>query len=91
MQTNRQFSVSLPQDMAELVERNIQSGAYASVSEVVRDGVRALLDRDDAVERWLREEVLSGHAEYLADPSKAVPAEDILPRIKDRGEAEKTK
>ena len=39
--------------MAEAVESKIKSGAYASVSEVVRDGVRALLERDAAVERWL--------------------------------------
>lgn len=68
--------------MAEVVEGKIKSGAYASVSEVVREGVRALLERDAAIERWLREEVVAGHAEYLADPSKSVPAEEILGRIK---------
>jgi Arc/MetJ-type ribon-helix-helix transcriptional regulator len=51
---------------------------------VVREGVRALLERDAAIERWLREEVVAGHAEYLADPSKGVPAEEILGRIKAR-------
>ncbi len=84
MRTTQQFSITLPHDMAEIVEGKIKTGAYASVSEVVRDGVRALLERDAAVERWLREEVVAGHAEYLADPSKAVPADDILRRIKAR-------
>jgi antitoxin ParD1/3/4 len=88
MRTTQQFSITLPHDMAELVERKIQSGAYASVSEVMRDGVRALIERDAAVERWLREEVISGHAEHLADPSKAVLAEEVLPRIKARRTAE---
>ena len=91
MRSTQQFSITLPHDMAEVVERKIQSGAYASVSEVVRDGVRALLERDAAVERWLRGEVVSGHAEHLADPLKAVPAEDVLPRIKARQAAEKAK
>jgi hypothetical protein len=53
-------------------------------SEVVRDGLRALLERDAAVERWLREEVVPGHQEYLRDPSKGVPADAILGRIKAR-------
>jgi putative addiction module CopG family antidote len=70
--------------MAEVVEGKIKSGAYASVSEVMRDGVRALLEREAAVERWLREEVVAGHQEYLADPSKGIPAEAILDRIKAR-------
>jgi antitoxin ParD1/3/4 len=70
--------------MAEVVEAKIKSGAYASVSEVMREGVRALLERDAAIERWLREEVIAGHEEYVADPSKGVPAEAVLDRIKAR-------
>ncbi len=84
MRATKQLSITLPLEMAEAVESKIKSGGYASVSEVVRDGVRALLERDAAVERWLRDEVAAGHAEYLADPSKAVPADEILARIKVR-------
>ena len=32
----------------------------------------------------VREEVIAGHREYLADPSKGVPAEAIFGRIKAR-------
>jgi antitoxin ParD1/3/4 len=84
MRSTQQFSITLPHDLAQMVETKVKSGAYASVSEVMRDGVRALLERDAAVERWLREEVVPGHREYLADPTKAVPAEEILSRIKAR-------
>jgi antitoxin ParD1/3/4 len=90
MRTTQQFSITLPLEMAEAVERKIKSGAYASVSEVMRDGVRALLDRDAALEHWLREEVVAGHKEYLADPSKGVPADGVLARIKTRRTAGKT-
>jgi len=89
MRTTQQFSITLPLDMAEAVERKIKSGSYASVSEVVRDGVRALLERDAAVERWLREQVLPGHREYLADRAKGVAADAVLPRIKSRRAARK--
>jgi antitoxin ParD1/3/4 len=84
LRTTHQFSITLPVEMAEVVEAKIKSGAYASVSEVMREGVRALLERDAAIERWLREEVIAGHEEYVADPSKGVPAEAVLDRIKAR-------
>jgi putative addiction module CopG family antidote len=84
MRTTQQFSITLPLDMAEVVEGKIKSGGYASVSEVVRDGVRALMERDAAIERWLREEVIAGHKEYLSDPSKGIPADEVLSRIKAR-------
>jgi putative addiction module CopG family antidote len=91
MRTTQQFSITLPLDMAEAVEGKIKSGGYASVSEVMRDGVRALMERDAAVERWLREEVVAGHREYLADPSKGVPADAVLERIKARRAAQKAR
>jgi len=77
MRTTQQFSITLSLDMADAVERKVKSGAYASVSEVVR----ALLERDAAVERWLREEVVPDHQEYLADPTKGVPADAVLKSI----------
>jgi antitoxin ParD1/3/4 len=91
MRTTQQFSITLPLELAEAVEEKVRSGSYASVSEVVRDGVRALMDRDATVERWLHEEVAIGHQEYLADPSKGVPAEAVLDRIKARRSAVKAR
>ncbi len=84
MRTTQQFSITLPVDMAQVVQAKIKSGGYASVSEVMREGVRALIERDMALDRWLREEVAAGHQEYLADRSKGVPADDLLGRIKAR-------
>ena len=84
MRSTQQFSVTLPHDMADTVEQKVASGAYASVSEVVRAGLRALIERDAAVERWLRDEVVPSHAAHLANPADAAPAEDILARIKAR-------
>lgn len=57
MRTTQQMSITLPLEMARLVREKVASGAYASESEVIRDGLRALQERDAAVERWLREDV----------------------------------
>lgn len=75
------FQVSLPDDLAEVVAGKIRSGAYSSATEVLHEGLRALVDRDVAIERWLRDEVLPGHQEYMRDPGTGVAAEDILKRI----------
>jgi len=44
--------------MAEMVRNKVDSGAYASESEVIRDGLRALELHDRALETWLTREVL---------------------------------
>jgi hypothetical protein len=51
MRTTRQFSLTLPRNMAEAVERKIKSGALC-VREVMGDGMHALLERDAVVERY---------------------------------------
>jgi putative addiction module CopG family antidote len=37
------MSVTLPLEMADAVRERVRSGQYASESEVVRDGLRALI------------------------------------------------
>lgn len=88
MRNTQQFSITLPHEMARVVQEKVASGAYASVSEVLRDGVRALMDRDIALERWLRDEVVPGHAEYRRDPTSAVEAGDLLGRLRGRRAAD---
>ena len=84
MTARQHLSITLPLDLAEAVEAKIKSGAYESASEVVHEGLLVLLDRDASIDQWLRDDVMAGHAEYLADPSTAVAADDLLGRIKTR-------
>ena len=41
-------------------------------------------DRAEVMDRWFREQMLPGHAEYLADPPTGAPAEAIPGRTKAR-------
>ena len=91
MRSTQQFSITLPNEMAEQIEKKVESGAYASVSEVVREGIRTLLDRDVALEKWLREEVVKSYDEYRADPSTAIPIEEAKARIRDLAKQRRAK
>jgi putative addiction module CopG family antidote len=82
MRNTQQFSITLPREMADQIDRKIESGDYATVSEVVREGIRALLERDAAVERWLRKEVVKSYDKLKADPTSGIPADKVLPRLR---------
>lgn len=84
MSSVRAFTVELPVEVADAMEDKVRSGAYASVDEVVHEGVRALLDHEVAEERWLRNDVVESCREMAADPSRAIPLEDIMPRLRVR-------
>jgi antitoxin ParD1/3/4 len=77
MRTTRQLSITLPNDMADALKARVASGAYASESEVIRDGLRALFAREEAIEAWLRNEVVTAYDELRADPSRAITVDEM--------------
>ena len=77
MRSTQQLSITLPNEMAELVRAKVAAGEYATESEVIRDGLRTLLARDRVVENWLREQVAPAYDALKADPSRAVSANRV--------------
>lgn len=77
MRTTRQMSITLPTAMADAVRSRVESGDFASESEVVREGLRALLARDRAVEEWLRDEVVATYDEMRRDPESGLTVAEI--------------
>jgi antitoxin ParD1/3/4 len=75
-------TVSLPQEHDAYIDRLVASGSFASASEVVRAGLRALQERDQAVERWLREEAASAHDAMKADPARGLSAQAVFDDIR---------
>ncbi|NVZ19447.1 type II toxin-antitoxin system ParD family antitoxin [Pseudomonas costantinii] len=77
MRSTLQMSITLPIEMAALVKAKVAAGEYATESEVIRDGLRALLARDRAMEDWLRDEVIPAAAALKADPGRALSAGQV--------------
>lgn len=81
MRTTQQMSITLPKEMADAVKSKVRAGEYASESEVIRDGLRALMAQDRAVESWLRNQVGPAYDALKADPSRAVTADQVRARL----------
>jgi len=77
-------TVSLPEEHAAYIDRMVASGAYASASEVVRAGLRALQERDAAVERWLTTEVAAAYDAMNVDPTRVRDIKDVFGTIRAR-------
>ena len=92
MSPTRQLTVTLPEEVVRAVEARVAAGECASASEVVLDGLMQLDPfaddmppiPDDEVERWLREEVVATYQAHLADPSRAIPAEEVFEGLERR-------
>lgn len=83
MRTTKQLSITLPNNMAEALRQRVDSGEYASESEVIRDGLRALFARDAAVEQWLRTEVVEAYDKLRANPDQAITSAELKKQLKE--------
>ena len=81
MRTTHQMSITLPNEMANLVKAKVRAGEYASESEVIRDGLRALLARERVMENWLLAHVGPAFDALKADPSRAVTPDQVRARL----------
>jgi len=81
MRSTQQFSVTLPHEMATLVRAKVASGEYASESEVIREGLRALNARERAMDDWLRQQAAPAYDAYRADPSRGLTLDEVRTSI----------
>ncbi len=82
MSATAKRTFSLPAEQSRYIDTLVESGRYATSSEVIRSGLRALQDRDAAVERWLREEVVPVAAAMQSDPSRGIPIEAVFDELR---------
>lgn len=81
MRSTKQLSITLPNEMAEPVKEKVRTGEYASESEVIRDGLRALLSQERAVENWLHDQVGPAYDALKNDPGRAVTVKQVRARL----------
>lgn len=84
MRSTRQLSITLPNEMADAVKAKVAGGEYATESEVIREGLRTLMARDRAIEKWLREQVVPAAAAIEADPASTLTAAQMRMHLADK-------
>ena len=86
------MNVSLPQALAEFVEKEVASGNYATASEVVRDGLRMLREERAVYEEKLtilRREIQKGIDDVEAGRFSDRSIEEILAEVQAEEEPER--
>jgi antitoxin ParD1/3/4 len=84
MRKTQSLSITLPHEMARMIREKVQSGAYATESEVIREGLRALEAQESALEDWLRTEGVARYDAFHRNPANAHPAADVFARLRAR-------
>lgn len=86
MATVEKISIALPPEMVNIVRQAVETGEYASSSEVVRDALR-----DWTQKRTLRQqgidELRQAWRQALKEGAPGVSAEDVLDRLEQKYKA----
>jgi antitoxin ParD1/3/4 len=86
MSTIEKISIALPPEMVSLVRQAVETGEYASSSEVVRDALR-----DWSHKRTLRQqgidELRRVWQQAMEDSSPGIPADEVLDRLERKYQA----
>jgi antitoxin ParD1/3/4 len=77
------LNVALGKEDEEFVRKQMETGRYDDAADVVRAGLR-LLEDEKAFDHWVDEELPARYDEYLKDPSRAIPAEEVQARFEAR-------
>jgi antitoxin ParD1/3/4 len=78
-------NISLPPELEEYVDAKVECGEYAHASEVVRDGIRLLMQREAEKLEWLRNAIAEGLADV--ESGNVIPDDRILEEVEKRGRA----
>ena len=76
-------TVTLTNAQKTFVDQQVERGRYASVSEAVRDGLRALAREEAHLDEWLRAKV----RESLDEPGADIPAADVFAELRARNDS----
>ena len=89
MRLAQKRTFSLPAKQSKFIDAQVRAGRYASATEVVRAGLRALQERDASVEHWLRSEVAPVYDAMKADAKRGIPAETVFAELRSRHAAKR--
>ncbi len=81
MQSAEKLSITLPPEMASFIRQKVNSGLYGSNSELIREALRGMMDRDRRLER-LDSAIVQGVAD--AEAGRVQDIDDVRAELRGR-------
>ncbi len=85
MEATRRLEIELPEDLAEGVRADVESGRFANESEAVAAALTLMREQDeDELEDWVREEIAASYDAWKANPGEVYTVEEVRAHLEER-------
>lgn len=85
MEATRRLEIELPEELADAVRAQVESGRFASESEAVAAALTLLREQDEEeLEDWVREEIATAYDEWKANPSDVYTVDEVRAHLEQR-------
>jgi antitoxin ParD1/3/4 len=81
MQSAEKLSITLPPEMANFIRQKVDSGLYSSNSEIIREALRGMMERDRRLEQ-LDAAIAQGIAD--AEAGQVQETDEVRAELRDR-------
>lgn len=77
MSDTQAMTVKFSPEVRDFIRRRVESGEYASESDVVKEGIETLKWEVEQRERWEQEVLVPTYNRMVASPSSAISSEEL--------------
>ncbi|MEO1746276.1 MAG: type II toxin-antitoxin system ParD family antitoxin [Pseudomonadota bacterium] len=81
MSTIQKRTFSITEKQSAFIDKLVERGDYASASEVIREGIRAVQERDAELDAWLRGPVMETIRKIDSGEVKLIPDSEFWERF----------
>lgn len=84
MNSGEELTITLPSHLADMVKAMVVSGEFATESDVIRNSLLALFEREhSSIEQWLSQEIAPAFDALKAAPSTALDVHAVRANLAD--------
>jgi len=84
MEATRRLEIELPEEMADGVRARVESGEFASESEVVRAGLELLEEQDEPHDPMVDAQLAAGYDAWKANPAAVYSLDEVEEHLRER-------
>lgn len=81
---SKKLTIELPDELVTYAEGKVAAGEYGTFDEAIAAGVSTLRSEDEAIDRWVKDEVLPSYRQWISDRKPTRSSDEVFDALETR-------